>query len=217
VERHTATSTRSAPARPPWPRSGPGVQPRRKDARIGSQRQHRATVGRRETPPQRAAPDSDRRGDDQRGVQPRRQAARHRWHGRRGAVVGRGGATSGGCAAAWSHRNRGSRRVQPRRQHARFREFRQDRAAVERRTPPLDGRAAARLLRAINVLAFSPDGTNLVGSTGITARLWDSVLWTGDQRTQHARACAAGRRNLSRSEWTRLLPGEPYHETCRGA
>jgi WD40 repeat protein len=72
-------------------------------------------------------------------------------------------------------------------------------------------------IAAINVLAFSPDGTNLVGSTGITARLWDSVLWIGDQRTQHARACAAGRRNLSRSEWTRLLPGEPYHETCRGA
>jgi WD40 repeat protein len=69
----------------------------------------------------------------------------------------------------------------------------------------------------IDALAFSPDGTNLVGSTGRLARLWASTLWTGDQRTQHARACAAGRRNLSRSEWTRLLPGEPYHETCRGA
>jgi WD40 repeat protein len=70
-------------------------------------------------------------------------------------------------------------------------------------------------------LAFSPDGTTLASVASADAsgqvRLWDPLLWSGGLAARQARACSAGRRNLSRVEWSRYVPGQSYHATCPGA
>ena len=59
-------------------------------------------------------------------------------------------------------------------------------------------------------LAFSADGTSLASyGTDLQVRLWDPLLWRGDEGAQRARACAAGRRSL------RLLASATADTTVR--
>lgn len=75
--------------------------------------------------------------------------------------------------------------------------------------------APVRPRGSIYAIAFSPDGATLssYGTDGVV-RSWDRSLWSGGGAALRARACRAARRSLSRAEWTRYLPSEPYHETC---
>jgi WD40 repeat protein len=59
-------------------------------------------------------------------------------------------------------------------------------------------------------LARSPDGTTAVdGTYAGVAQVWDVDIerWV-------ATACRIAGRNLTRAEWRRYLPGQPYRRTC---
>jgi WD40 repeat protein len=59
-------------------------------------------------------------------------------------------------------------------------------------------------------IARSPDGTAAVAGTSEgAATIWD----VGTDRWA-ATACRIAGRNLTRAEWDRHLPGEPYRRTC---
>jgi WD40 repeat protein len=58
--------------------------------------------------------------------------------------------------------------------------------------------------------AFSTDG-KLLALVGAGQMLW---LLDGNVDAWIARACAIANRNLTRGEWARSLPDEPYRETC---
>jgi WD40 repeat protein len=63
-------------------------------------------------------------------------------------------------------------------------------------------------------VAFSPDG-GLLASAGSGAMVWNQLLWSGSQFNQRqARLCQLAGRNLSRTEWSVYVPGQPYHRTC---
>jgi WD40 repeat protein len=63
-------------------------------------------------------------------------------------------------------------------------------------------------------VAFSPDG-GLLATAGSGAMVWNQLLWSGSQFNQRqARLCQLAGRNLSRTEWSVYVPGQPYHRTC---
>ena len=64
-------------------------------------------------------------------------------------------------------------------------------------------------------LAFDDDGATLASTDDRgTVQLWDSILWTRSRQALESRLCSAVGHGLTPSQWERLLPGEPYHETC---
>ena len=62
----------------------------------------------------------------------------------------------------------------------------------------------------ISGVAFSPDGTVLAASER------RQMLWLLDGSVEQwiARACRVANRNLTREEWARYVPDQPYRETC---
>lgn len=62
----------------------------------------------------------------------------------------------------------------------------------------------------ISGVAFSPDGKILACSER-RQMLW---LLDGGVEPWIARACRVANRNLTRDEWARYAPDEPYRETC---
>jgi WD40 repeat protein len=59
-------------------------------------------------------------------------------------------------------------------------------------------------------LARSPDGAAAVAGTSEGA----ATIWDVDTGRWAATACRIAGRNLTRAEWDRHLPGEPYRRTC---
>jgi WD40 repeat protein len=66
-------------------------------------------------------------------------------------------------------------------------------------------------------IEFTPDDSRLlsVGRDGV--RSWDALLWSRSWTALQERVCLGVRRSLSRAEWQRFLPDEPYRETCPAA
>ena len=62
----------------------------------------------------------------------------------------------------------------------------------------------------ISGVAFSPDG-KLLAASDRGETLW---LWDGGALQWIARACRIANRPLSRDEWSRYVPDEPYRRTC---
>lgn len=68
---------------------------------------------------------------------------------------------------------------------------------------------------AVNGVAFSADGSTLASaSDDNTVILWTPVPLSSNVATVTSRYCDIARRNLTRDEWRRYLPGEAYHTTC---
>jgi WD40 repeat protein len=66
----------------------------------------------------------------------------------------------------------------------------------------------------VNSVAFSPDGS-LLATAGAGAMVWNQLLWSGSEfNERQARLCQLVGRNLSRTEWSVYVPGQPYHRTC---
>jgi WD40 repeat protein len=67
-------------------------------------------------------------------------------------------------------------------------------------------------------IAFARDGSLVVnlGSNG-PIYVWSPLLANTSGSTFDRSICAVVARNLTRTEYSAELPGEPYHETCRGA
>ncbi len=63
-------------------------------------------------------------------------------------------------------------------------------------------------------LDFSSDGTTLVTATqGGSIALWDDMLWS-DVTAMQRRLCSVAGRSLAPDEWSELVPGQSYRETC---
>ena len=67
----------------------------------------------------------------------------------------------------------------------------------------------------VNSVTFDPHGTFLVAGSedGSIVRL-DRSTWTDDWASLRARLCDAAGRNLTKSEWSNLIPSEPYRDLC---
>jgi WD40 repeat protein len=73
---------------------------------------------------------------------------------------------------------------------------------------PLDAQTAT-----VVELSFSRHGSVLAsGGDDGAVRIWSSLLWNADRVEREI--CARIRRNLSRPDWNRFVPDEPYRRTC---
>ncbi len=64
-------------------------------------------------------------------------------------------------------------------------------------------------------VAFSPDGHTVVSGADNGTVTLTPVPSSMDARAISQRLCSVVRRNLSRAEWHRFIPDEPYQRTCR--
>lgn len=62
----------------------------------------------------------------------------------------------------------------------------------------------------VHVIAYARDGRTVVTAGGSTARLWNVALPANPVAT----ACAIAGRSLTRAEWERYAPGEPFQPAC---
>ena len=83
---------------------------------------------------------------------------------------------------------------------------------VERRQPL--GGPLADPAGAVSV-AFASDGSGLAtGDEGGVVTVWDPLLLSTRFDAWRTRLCRLAGRNLTRSEWSQLLPGVRYRKTC---
>ena len=61
---------------------------------------------------------------------------------------------------------------------------------------------------------FTRSGDRLVVLDGATVQSWDSTLWTDDLERLRDHVCTLLRRDLTRAEWQRFVPGQPYRTSC---
>jgi WD40 repeat protein len=67
----------------------------------------------------------------------------------------------------------------------------------------------------VNSVAFGPDGSLLAaGSEDGSILMLPSFVWSDDVAVLEEHLCGAAGRNLTRAEWSELVPFEPYHRTC---
>ena len=67
----------------------------------------------------------------------------------------------------------------------------------------------------VNDLAFSPDGRTLVAGYNDGAIVLTSSLgWLGSLNQIRSFVCSEVRGNLTRTQWSRYVPGEPYQKLC---
>jgi WD40 repeat protein len=72
--------------------------------------------------------------------------------------------------------------------------------------------------RAAFRVAFGPNGKTLATAgddVNDSVRLWVPIIWRDDEPAVVRWTCARVRRNLTQLEWKNLIPGKPYHQTCR--
>ena len=58
------------------------------------------------------------------------------------------------------------------------------------------------------------EGDRLVLLSGTTVQTWSSTLWTDDLERLRGRVCGLLSRDLTRAEWDRFVPGQPYRTSC---